>query len=125
VAGWRHHTLDIYGVEVFAVSTRKDWRGLRKVVPFVSKKPNALGLTEWAVWRPKDRGRALGHLVLWVDAKRHEDDLAALVDTCAHEAHHGATRVLNWVGVDDSEASAYLVGWLTGWLFESVTGEAK
>jgi hypothetical protein len=117
---WRQHTLDIYGVEVFAVSTRKGWRELRKTVPFLRKKPGAAGLTYWGT--PKGAGRP--HLVLWVDVKRSAGR-TDLVDTCAHEAHHGTERVLGWAGVDDSEASAYLVGWLTGWLFESVTEEAK
>jgi hypothetical protein len=115
---WRRHTLDIYGVEVFAVSTRQGWRELRKTVPFLRKKPAAAGLTYWGT--PKGAPRV--HLVLWVDVARHHST-AALIDTCAHEAHHGADRVLDWAGVDDAEASAYLAGWLTGWLFEAVTDE--
>jgi hypothetical protein len=127
VAGWAHHTLDIYDVEVFAVSTRKGWRKLRKTVPFISRKPGAAGLTSWSVVQTRKadgKGTPRGHLVLWVDAQRHHGP-GALVDTCAHEAHHGAERILGWAGVEDSEASAHLTGWLTGWLFESVTEEAK
>lgn len=119
---WAHHTLDVYGVELFAVSTRKDRRNLRKTVDFILKKTDHAGLAEFAVWNPK-RGAPRQALVLWVNAKAHHD-LGELVDTCAHEAHHGATRILEWVGVDDMEASAYLSGWLTRWLFESVTGKA-
>jgi hypothetical protein len=124
VAGWKHHTLDIYGVEVFAVSTRKGWRQLRKTVPFISKKPPVdAGLTEWGTWHP-EQGASRGCLVLWVDVDHHHDR-TNLIDTCAHEAHHGTARLLGWAGVDDSEASAWLAGWLTGWLFESVTEEAE
>lgn len=119
---WRQHTLDIYGVELFAVSRQAGWRELRKTVTFISKKPTSAGLTEFAVWHPREgkaKGIPRGHLVLWVDAKRHHD-LVTLVDTCAHEAYHGANRILGWVGVDDGEATAYLTGWLTGWLLDFV-----
>lgn len=117
-----HHRLDVYGSEVFAVSHPKAWRRLRKRLPWISKTPGALALTEFSV-RADKGGQPRGHLVLWVDVRRH-GCLAELVDTCAHEATHGSLRILEHAGVpvsgDSSEAHAYLTGWLTGWLLESV-----
>lgn len=42
----------------------------------------------------------------------------SLVNTCAHEATHAAEQIATWNGGDlTGEARAYLIGWLTQWLF--------
>lgn len=124
MSGYAHRTLEVYSVEVHVVWSRKAWRRLRKRLPWIGK-ADAAGLTCWSVWCPNKgtRGLARGHLVLWVDVDNH-DSLPLLVDTMAHEASHGALRILEWVQVpvkgDSSEAYAYLVGMLTRWMLESV-----
>lgn len=120
-----HHVLDIYGVHIDLATTRREWATLRRRLSFLDKDPsNYAGLTSFAVWEPpKGSGLATPHLVFWVDTVRHPTQ-AELIDTLAHEASHGAGRILDNVehkvdGTD--EPHAYLVGWLTRWLWEAVT----
>lgn len=122
--GYAHRLLDVYCVDVHVVWKRKAWKRLRKRLPWIGTCDSA-GLSAFSVWCPKKGARGLprGHLVLWIDVDHHEN-LPQLVDSMAHEAAHGALRVLEWVGVpvagDSSEAYAYLVGWLTRHLLETV-----
>lgn len=91
----RHHVLDIYG-------------------------PTSMGLATFACWEPKGAGKAVPHLVLWIDVANHADDHLELVDTCAHEATRGASNILDWIGHHKAgdEPHAYLIGWLTRWMYE-------
>lgn len=129
VKGYAHTTVDLYATEAYVVWCHKARKRLRKRLPFMLKDPGATGLTEFSVWHPKKgvRGLPRAHLVVWVNVDHHET-LPQLVDTIAHEATHGALRILEWVQVpvngDSSEAYAYLVGWLTRWMLESVGTDA-
>ncbi|WP_426243715.1 hypothetical protein [Nocardioides sp. LHG3406-4] len=114
----RHHLLDIYGVELHLATTRRDWAGLRRSFDFLDRDTpkESFGHTTYATRRGGER-----HLIFWIDATRVGGDL---VDTCAHEASHGAGRILECVGhrvPGTDEPHAYLVGWLTRWLWEAAS----
>jgi hypothetical protein len=118
-----HHTLDIYGVEIDLVTTRREWSTLRRRLSFLDKDPTQYGgLTTFAVWQPKD-GLTVPHLVFWINTAQHGDQ-ASLIDTLAHEASHGAGRILDNIEHKveaTDEPHAYLVGWLTAWLWTAVS----
>lgn len=106
----RSHVMDVYGVNVHLVTNKGDWKQLRKDYGFMGRCPRSQGMAYFHA----------GHLVLWVDVNGHEDT-AALVDTLAHEAAHGARQILDWTeyyGTD--EPFAYLCGWLARWCWEGV-----
>ena len=117
----RHHVLDIYGVHVHLATSKKQWKRLRRELTFLNEKPEALGLSAFATFHPDAAAPPVPHLVFWLDlpALTNPGDL---IDTCAHEAAHGANQILDHVGHDTrgtDEPSAYLVGWLTRWLWEA------
>ena len=118
-----HHTLDIYGVELHLATTKRDWSTLRRKLTFLNKTPESAGLAHFALWEPKPPGISVPHVAFWIDCAAHSDSLE-LVDTCAHEAAHGANHILEHIGTDirgSNEPHAYLVGWLTRWLVERCT----
>ena len=116
------HQLDIYGVELSLATNKRQWSILRRRLSFVSKKaPQSVGLSHFACWEPK-AGIPVPVLVFWIDLAALAGDAAALVDTCAHEASHGANQILGWIGHDirgTDEPHAYLTGWLTRWIWEA------
>lgn len=107
-----------YGAMLYAATTPKEWKRLRrKISPGIPKRPRALGRTEFL-------GR--GHettFIIWIDVAAHPD-LRGAVTTAAHEAVHACTHLLDHVGEEyagrSSEALAYLVDWMTGWLYDLV-----
>lgn len=111
----RTHRLDIYGVDVFLATSRRDWATLRRRFDFLRKEEadNHFGFTVFATMNGGKR-----YLIFWMDP---ELDGGHLVDTCAHEASHAAGRILGCIGhtvPDTDEPHAYLVGWLARWLWE-------
>ena len=117
----RTTTLTPYGVQLHFASTKREWATLRRKLDFLCKTPDSAGLTEWALWVPKGSGITTPHLAIYVDLAGHTDPLD-LIETCAHEAAHGAGHVLDWIGHEyggSDEPHAYLVGWLTRWLMDA------
>jgi hypothetical protein len=116
------HVLDVYGVHLHLATNRRDWATLRRRFDFLPKSPDAIGLTQFAIWHPKRGGPHVPHLVIWIDIANLEP--IDLVDTAAHEAAHGAGQILQYLGHDfrgedgTDEPHAYLVGWLTRWIFQ-------
>mgnify|MGYP003336208133 CR=1 FL=1 len=118
----KRHTLDIYGVELNLATNRRDWATMRRRLTWLAEKPTSAGLCSFATWHPKGGGATVPMLALWVDVANHEP--IELVETCAHEAAHAAGQMLDYLGHDvrgtggTDEPHAYLVGWLTRWMFE-------
>lgn len=119
------HLLDIYGVHLHAATNKREWRAMRRALPALEsegpEKPTSAGTTWIITRRPKPGGLPIPHVAFWVDRKNHAD-VGELIDTCAHEASHGANRILEHIGTDVSggnEPHAYLVGWLTRWLWDA------
>lgn len=116
----RTHVLDVYGVHIYLATTKREWSTLRRKLSFLDgPAPSAMGQASWALWQPKV-GKSIPHLVFWLNLAAHQGDQVELVDTCAHEAVHGASNIFDWIGhqVAGDEPHAYLVGWLTRWLYE-------
>lgn len=119
------HTLDIYGVQLHLATDRRDWAALRRRLPYLQKTPDSLGISHFATWHPADGAPPVPHLAIWINAAHLE--LHDLIDTAAHEAAHGASQILHWTGHDfrgidgTDEPHAYLVGWLTAWIYKGCT----
>ena len=117
---YAHHTLDVYGVEMYLATNRRQWSMLRRKLSFLGQVPESAGQATFATWVPKANGNTIPYLVCWIDPTQHDAQLD-IVNTCAHEAAHAAGQILNWVGHSvpgTDEPHAYLVGWLTQWLYE-------
>lgn len=115
------HRLDIYNTAIYLATTKKSWRKLAKHCTLVGKRiPECAGQVASGLWTPKKRGLSEHHIAIWIDVRNHPDPLD-LLDTCAHEASHAAGRILEHIGQPlhyTDEAHAYLVGWLTRWIWE-------
>ena len=113
---WR---LDIYDVDLYAATDMRQWRALRRRLTFLDETPSGAGMSQFAVWEPAN-GLDRPVIVLFVDVARHDEP--GLVNTCAHEASHAASQLFDHFGHHPSgtdEPTAYLVGWLTQWLWEA------
>ena len=116
------HTLDIYGVRLYLATNRREWATLRRKFDWLDKQPNSAGLAHFGLWVPKV-GVSVPHLVFWLEMASLSEP-AELVDTIAHEATHGANQILGHIGHEihgSDEPHAYLVGWLTAWMYRHVT----
>lgn len=117
----RSHQLDIYGAWIHVATDRKAWRSLRRRLPSLDKDPGALGAFSITLHEAPS-GKVTPHLSVWLDINAC-DDKTELVDTIAHEATHAAVALLDHIGQaydsDNSEALAYLIGWISGWLWEA------
>lgn len=121
MTSYKRHRLDVYGSELYLARSAEEWKKLRKRVDCLPKEvPTAAGQTT-RLLRKRAGLAGTGHvIVFWVDVAMTQDP-GYLVNTCAHEATHGANFIFDWIGHDvdaqKDEPTAYLVGWLTEWLW--------
>lgn len=120
MTAYARHKLDIYGADLYLATTKRQWRALAKHYDWLGNVPESAGQATFATWERK------GHMtvpivVLWLDLKQH-NTTTELIDTIAHEASHAAGRILEHIGhsAPTDEPSAYLIGWLSGWMWEHV-----
>ena len=117
----RHH-LDIYDADLWLATNASQWRALARMIGDVIEDdpPDLAGQATFATFHPDDGGMVTPTSVLWIAVAAHKTP-AELVNTCAHEAAHAAGHLLGHIGQeygDANEAHAYLVGWLTQWMWE-------
>lgn len=115
------HLLDVYGVHIHAATTTRQMTTLRRRYPQIDKPDGWGGCTRFQ-HQPKT-GMPQLHLAFWVDVAGHKGDRGALLDTCAHEATHAGCLILDDCGAEydgNHEPLAYLIGWLTRWVWEQV-----
>lgn len=112
-----NHQLDIYGVWLHLALTRHEWATLRrrhaKLPPIAS-----YGLSSLV----QDDDDA--HLCLYVAADKLAGNPQGLTEILAHEAAHGAGMILDFIDQEydgQSEAHAYLVGYLAAWMWGHVS----
>lgn len=113
----RSHRLDIYGARLHVATTNAQMGRLAK--RFDLGDPDSIGATYLSI----DTQSNEPHLTVWIDTAKVQG--ADLVDTIAHEAVHAAAQLLDHIGqrVDrhDSEALAYLTGWIAARCWEATT----
>lgn len=113
------HTIDIYGAVLHIAATRKQWQAID--LPDLEK-INSSGLSQLTVWEPK-RGLNVPHLSVYVDTRGIE--APSLVNLITHEAAHAAGMLLDHLEETydgNSEALAYLAGWIAEQVWRHVKG---
>lgn len=124
-----YHELDIYGSQLFVARTAKEWRQMAKNIDLEDRStPECAGQTR-RLLSTREGSAGIGHaIVFWIDA-RGAGSVGSLIGTCAHEATHGANFIFDWIGHDadaeKDEPTAYLIGWLTSWLWGAAAPQAK
>jgi len=111
--------IDPYDAQLHYATTFDEWARIHKQFGQGLDVPPAIGLTA-RYWNPKT-GRT--HISVWIDAAKHPS-ADALINTIAHEGYHAAAGLLEGLGqnLDESEAVAYLVDWITAWLVRHTPG---
>lgn len=115
------HYLDIYSVWLHVARSRKEWTKIGQLVDVDLDEPDGIGRTECH----EDGVRC--DIAILIDVKAHSaagDKLnCALAETIAHESSHVAGMIFQRIGQDHSandETCAYLVGWISGWIWEHI-----
>jgi len=111
--------IDPYDARLYYATTADEWARIHKQFGQGLDVPPAIGLTA-RVWDSKT-GRT--HMIVWINAAEHPS-ADALVNTITHEGYHAAAGLLEALGqkLDESEAVAYLVDWITTWLVRHTPG---
>lgn len=117
----RSHRLDVYGAWLHVATDQAAWRRIRKrIIPTLPKDPGGLGATCLTLQETPD-GKVVPHLTVWLDvgATESQRDKVSLI---THEAAHAGLCLLDHVGQKydgESEAMAYLIDFIAGWLWEA------
>lgn len=122
----RSHLLDVYDCWVHVATDRRQLATLRQQYgpKSIPKQDEAWfgGTTQFRV-EPID-GPDINHYVVYIDIASHRGNGAEIVNTCAHEATHAAALILDATSTEydgNSEPLAWLVGWLTRWIWLATT----
>lgn len=120
---YRSHRLDVYDADLYLATTKPEWRALaRRITALDKTPPDAAGSSTFATFHPDGRGLTVPVVVFWLNLAQHRG-AAEIVNTIAHEATHGAGQILDHIGHDGTgadEPRAYLVGWLSSWMWEAL-----
>ena len=111
--------IDPYDARLYYATTAAEWARIRKQFGQGIDMPTSIGLTG-RTWDSKT-GRT--RMIVWVDVAKHSR-ADELINTIAHEGYHAAAGLLEGLGqsLDEGEAVAYLVDWITGWLVRHTPG---
>lgn len=115
------HQLDIYGAWLWVATDKPGWRTLQKrwnVGPV-----DALGGAVLEV--DKTRPGNEPQVMVMIDVAKHQGDKHLMLNTVVHEATHAGTMLLDHIGQDydgESEALAYLVGFIAAFAWEVCAG---
>lgn len=109
--------LGVYGATLHVATTRKAMTALRRKYDLA--KPDSMGASYLTI---DTKANNAIHLIVWLDGDAVDDD-AERVDLIAHESVHTAAQLLDHIGqattTHDSEALAYLTGWVAARVWES------
>lgn len=117
------HKLDIYGDTLHLVTSKRAVSTLKRRFGAAFATADVLdGIGTTTTLRHSKTGDC--HIIVWLDLDRINNTGSPgreLVDAIAHEASHAADYIAGR-GIDD-HARAYLVGWISGWLWDNVQAE--
>lgn len=108
------HLMDVYSAWLHLATTRAQYRQIGKSRNLAVSKVKSAGLTEMFTHARS----GLVEFSVYVDTRHQTAE--ELLELCAHEATHVAGMLLDRCGTaydGESETLAYLVGWLTMWLW--------
>lgn len=119
----RHAHLDVFDVDVHLVTTQRDLASLLKELTDEPTEWDSLGQVQTYHGGAMGKEAPTFHAVVCLDRKVLRKDRALMLRTVAHEATNAAGMTLDYLAEEyggGSETLAYLVGWLTGWIWEAV-----
>jgi hypothetical protein len=111
----RHTTIDLYGVDVWLVTTVRDFERLCSDLSDVPQPHPWECVPEF-------------HVVIALDVASFTEEPHAALRITAHEATHAAGFIFEYIGEEwkpDSETFAYLVGWLTEWCWGHLPAKVR
>ena len=116
--------LDVYDAHLHLATTERSWATLRRGLPTVDEESlqRAVPTSAGICWSAVVDGKF--HVVLWVDVAKHKTP-GGLINTVSHEATHASLMIVEQVehvAHAHDEPTAYLVGWLTEWIWRAATG---
>jgi len=114
----RSYQMDIYGAWLHLATDRRGWGTLRR--RFENVPPaDAIGFTSFVVKRDGV------HICMFLDMGILDGNNVGLVEMLTHEATHASTMLLDHIGEEyngQSEALAYLTGFIAAWLWIGCNG---
>lgn len=121
----RSHLLDIYDCWLHLALDRRQLASLRRKhgntkIPNLDR--GSFGMLIQFRDSPADRPD-VNHYVIYLDVAQHRGNTSQLIDTIAHEATHLAAGILDSTNASydgDSEPLAWMVGWLTRWVWDGL-----
>lgn len=117
----RSHQLDVYGAWFHLVTDGRGWAIMRRQLPSLGERPDAQGAVCLTL-HTLPKGKTIPHVTVYLQVDSCEEQ-RDLVDLVAHESIHAAASLLDHFGErydGNSEALAYLTGWVAGWLWDSL-----
>lgn len=112
------HRLDIYDTELYVTTTKRGWANIRRLVPFGELDATAGGQTHSGQWQPDNGAPNENAIGIYINPNHKTP--GEHLNTCAHEATHAAEKILTDAATEPAgEPLAYLVGWITRWLWEN------
>lgn len=126
-----HHSLDIYETELHLTTKRAGWAAISRRLPVLAHDIGGVaGCSSSRVIPATNGGWDTHHVALYIDtrpARADSSNYPKLAGTVAHEATHAALAICDQRGLrvsseadHDEEPYAYLVGWLSQWIWERV-----
>lgn len=111
----RSRQIDVYGAWLHLARDRDEWSRLqRRIDSLADIADGALGFTSRDIG---DDGSV--NLSVYLDMEQLADNPVGMTEILAHEATHAAGMLLDHIGQEydgESEALAYLVGFIAAWL---------
>lgn len=111
--------VDVFGFRLHLATTRAELKKLRRDFPgdALEDAHSNAGTTTMVI-ELLPTGSTRSHILVWVDAAAHKKT-ASLVNTLAHEASHVHDFVAEYLQLETGdETQAYLIGWVTQWMWE-------
>ena len=126
----QNNKIDIYGVDLYIVYSESEYKKLTTKINNQLKDTQTLNYPSNTVaatgyFLPSD---AMGSPVVIFAVNMGTFTRLQLVNISAHEATHAAGFILEGIDAEyngDSEPFAYLVAWLTAWLYEQISQKVE
>lgn len=112
--------IEPWGYELHAAYTPEQWAHAAKTFG-LEDDPGSQGRTDHFTHNPTDPAIPQTQVwLVWINAAQDQYP-AARANVIAHEATHVAMMLLEHVGTRhlNDETTAYLIGWITQWLWEN------
>ena len=120
---YHRHQLDIYGVTLYVTTSERGWKKIQARCPFDDINPAAAGWSSVGQFIPDDGGPGETSAAVYINGLQPDTER---IDTCAHEAAHIAVEIMDRISSPTTgEPFAYLVGWLTRWLWEHTSTDEE